>query len=273
MSSKAAMRTRPPTGFRVGIVYVVGSALFLAGVFALTQMGYLCSYPLKTAAVSKSFPKPDVRTGHRRRINRSLIWMGNREVDLVLRQLGNVQTYLEWGSGGSTQNFAQFAKKRAVSIEHNSRWCRLVDRRLQAANVTVEMRCVEIKKGRAGWAGGLTEGNYIQFRPYVDEISRLGQRTWDFVLIDGRARVDCAIKALSYISATSKVVLHDSERFSKRWNHMYLPMLEYYDVIESTGGPGRQGVALLMRKRAFQHLEGNHRAVQEILNERYKLSE
>lgn len=204
-------------------------------------------------------------------LNLSKILMSRSEVKVVLKYLKNgVNTYLEWGSGGSTQNFPEYVSGRAVSIEHDKAWCaRMRDVLRGKKGVPVEMRCVPVARGTMGWGinSPFEEGDYLVFRSYVDEIDRLGQQNWDFILIDGRARVDVAIKALSYLRNDSLVVLHDTWR--TRWK--YGAVYDYYDVVEETITMWSQGVAVMKRKKELAYLEGKQELVQKILDEKYGL--
>lgn len=207
--------------------------------------------------------------------NYSVIWMSPMEVNLVLRYLRGVRTYLEWGSGGSTHNFPQFASEVAVSIEHNQAWCNQVRARV-AQNprlAHLEYHCVPVARGHKGWGitGEFEEGSYVAFREYIDKIDTAGHETYDFVLIDGRARRDAGVKALSYIKPTSVVALHDSSRFLYR-NSNYKELQQWYKVVDSCGGSGRQGIAIMRRKEAYNYLQGNHSAVQAMLNKHYNMS-
>lgn len=206
-------------------------------------------------------------------VNYSAVWMSDIEIDVLLRHLGNVDSYLEWGSGGSTLNFAQFAKQVAHSIEHDKTWCsEMQDEITKLAKLrnVIQYHCVPVKRGTNGWGNKtpFEEGNYATFKEYVDKISDLGVQTFDFILDDGRARIPAAVKALSYINENSVVVLHDAERAFKSQRD-YHKIWNYYDPIDSVGGKERQGVVVLRRKPKYAYLEGNHRAVQNILQLEY----
>lgn len=207
------------------------------------------------------------------RINYSSIMMSPMEVDMVLRYIHWARTYLEWGSGGSTTNFAQFAKSKAVSIEHNEPWYKHMVQIVQANSLLarLDFRLVHIPPGHHGWGRihAFEEGNYIQFKEYVNEIDNVGIPLFDFVLVDGRARVDCAIKALSYIHNGSSVALHDSERMKNEGNESYNSVLDYYDQVEFVGGHKRQGISILQRKPKFYNLQANHAAVKALLDAKY----
>lgn len=214
--------------------------------------------------VSQVGPQTLKLAARRARVNMKDIWMDDVEIDVVLRYLKNVKNYLEWGSGGSTLNFAKFAKERAVSIEHNKLWCRMMPKKIKNANIRpVELHCIENSTNYNA------EGNYKQFKEYVDQISKLREPIWNFVLVDGRCRVGAAIKALSYINPKSIVVLHDSERMV-RYGSLYQPILNYYDILESIGGLRRRGISVMRRKNTMHYLEGDHEEVQKILEKTFR---
>lgn len=137
----------------------------------------------------------------------------------------------------------------------------------------VEFHCVPVVRGSEGWgiSNAYEEGTYKAFHDYVDEIEHVNLKLFDFILIDGRARVDCAIKALAFITDDSVVVVHDSSRMAYSGASSYREVLNYYDTVESALGMGRQGVSVLRRRPDLAYLQGNVSAVNEILREKYKL--
>ncbi len=182
----------------------------------------------------------------------------------------NISTYLEWGSGGSTYHFPQYVSKRVVSIEHDKKWCEKVKGEVAGTTkVPVEMRCVEVARGTDGWGtrDPFEEGNYKVFRAYIDEIDKLGAKNWDFILIDGRARVDAAIKALSYLRDDSILVLHDTWRLVRSYRDIY----NYYDLVDQSYTVWNQGIGVFKRKKKLAYLEGRRDLVQKILNKKYGL--
>jgi len=199
--------------------------------------------------------------------------MSTGELNLLLKYLTqDVTNYLEWGSGGSTENFPRYVTGRYVSIEHDKAWCAKVKARVSSR---VELRCVSVARGTGGW--GLhypfEEGTYPVFKKYVDEIAEVSKVTkgsylyWDFVLIDGRNRVDAAIKALSFIRNNSIAALHDSHRLRKH----YSDVLKYYDVVEEYIPQDARGLAILKRKKEFAQFEGRPEMAQKIIDYKYNL--
>lgn len=150
-------------------------------------------------------------------------WMSHHEYLLLAGYLPRDGKMLEWGSGGSTILNSAFVKE-LWSVEHNRQWCGQVQCLLRALNITnVRYVCSPVDKGHLGWKGGFTEGTRAQFLDYVEMVHRFNQ-TWDAVLVDGRARVDCAREVVPYLSRKgSTVALHDF------WNRPhYKSVLQLY---------------------------------------------
>lgn len=217
------------------------------------------------------------------KVNFSNVWMGDLEIHLALMHLGNVNSYLEWGSGGSTLNFAPFAKHRVVSIEHDHTWCqKMRHETAHMANLTskLDFRCVPKEQSpQPGLhqAAHHSDGTYITFRDYVEEIARVdADARYDFVLVDGRARVDCAIRALGFLTSNSILVLHDSSRIwdvERGTNGYYWPVRQYYKILHFLGGENKQGIAIMQRRAEFSNLEGKHDKVKQILLDKYNITE
>lgn len=107
--------------------------------------------------------------------------------------------------------------------------------------------CVE-REGGAEQSHGVSEGDYISFRPYVDTVDTPGlPEAYDFVCIDGRARLGAALKALPYLTEVSVVVIHDAVR--KRYDAVD----QYFEVVEEVmdnGQPAltKNGLKIIQRR-------------------------
>lgn len=154
------------------------------------------------------------------------IMMHRPEADLVASYLRPSDTYLEFGSGGSTLAFARLVRV-AYSIEHDCDWVRYVEAeaRRDGAIGNLVVKCVQMKQGQRGWGtwSKMEHGSYEQFREYVDVVKELGVK-FDRILIDGRARVGCALRVLPYLEEDGVVFLHD---FYARVD-LYKEVLKYY---------------------------------------------
>lgn len=200
-------------------------------------------------------------------IDYSVQMMHKPEVDLVASYLRPDAIYLEWGSGGSTLNFASLVSDM-FSIEHDCEWLRYVEDTMSSSNKSyhnVKTLCVAVEPGTKGWGttSSFEHGNYDQFKPYVDAVDTLGIRKLDVVFIDGRARMACALKVLPYLKKDSVVFIHD---FYTRID-IYKGVLKYYDevarVLATTEnrdprmGPIEepQGLVVLRRKSSIEDLD------------------
>lgn len=285
-SLSATMKRESPTKpFRRPPTYFLAGSLAVISVFAV-----LISKPRKNSVdvIGVTLPSENnVYTSNSQKSNNSLvedlnlssederffkrkslvdykkIFMDKVEVDFVLRHLDGKKNYFEYGSGGSTLNFVQFFDS-AVSVEHDRPWCEKLSELMKDKpwRSKLDYRCSFVENGNNN------EGNYVRFKHVVDQIDLANRQVYDFVLIDGRARVDSAIKVLGYITRETAVVVHDANRFT---NKEYEPMLEFYETVESISSETMRGIALLRRRKIFDHLQGNHSAVQSILNIKYKL--
>ena len=83
---------------------------------------------------------------------------------------------------------------------------------------------------------------------YVNSIDKLSVTTLDMALVDGRFRIQCALKLLPYLTNDSVLVLHDF------WiRKPYHKVLEYYYVI----GYARSVVALRKKGDLSEEQEKN----------------
>ena len=202
-------------------------------------------------------------------------WMHQKEIDFVIKHISNKPdaTMFEWGCGGSTLLFPKYVKKY-VSIEHNLDWYIDVQKAIEINNLNnIDFYLVDIPKGVPTlkeefydkWCeeiNTLSEQNlntvpeldyclypkkkYI-WGEYIDIIDEISPKIkYDFVFIDGRARADCAFKALEHTHNDSIVFIHDF--FGRERYHV---VLEYYDIIDSvreTQQDAGQTIVALRRK-------------------------
>jgi predicted O-methyltransferase YrrM len=120
----------------------------------------------------------------------------------------------EYGSGGSTLWLA----KRVgglTSVEHHAGWHARVEEELRQAGLT---NCsVELYEPTAT-GNGASDGPYRSpvvegnFQDYVKAISSLPDDSLDLVLVDGRCRVECVLRAMTKVKPGGMLILDDSDR-------------------------------------------------------------
>jgi hypothetical protein len=145
-------------------------------------------------------------------------WINAGAVRFLTDRLTPDMTGFEWGGGRSTA-FVAKRVSRLVSIEHKEKWRRRVAALLLREGVgNVEGRFLPPSDdpGRpearpALWREIGHVHRMPQFAAYADAILDFPEESFDFVLIDGRARVECALNAFCRIKPGGFLMLDNSE--------------------------------------------------------------
>jgi predicted O-methyltransferase YrrM len=153
--------------------------------------------------------------------------MTTKESLFLLSNIKKSDRVLEYGSGYSTLEISKNCKF-ILSIEHDEKWYNDV------TNMSKDLKNVEVilKKTNLPYIeGGYNCGTYDEFKDYIN--APFEYEKFDFVFIDGRARVECSKYVKNFINDDSLIFVHD---FSSRLdNHNYKEMYNYLELIESVG--------------------------------------
>lgn len=132
----------------------------------------------------------------------------------------SANSFLEWGAGYTTQMTIEHIGERAVelflTIDHNKEYLEKVVEPysecgyLHSKFMSLTGPCVDDRD---------TGLNYSTYPFTVN-------RTFDFIFIDGRRRMECATMALALSDPDSIIVIHDYRRTR------YQPLLAFYRIIE-----------------------------------------
>lgn len=167
-------------------------------------------------------------------------WTSPASIVFFNEGLDRTMTGFEFGSGISTLFFAQRLKE-LVSIEHDVTWHKQIQQRLTSAgitNVTYVLREPHAEGSEIEDVVQL-EGKMLQhgfssaFRDYSSFICQYPDRYFDFVLVDGRARVDCIIRSIPKVKDGGILVLDNSER--DRYKEVF-KLLESWPKVSTTTG-------------------------------------
>eukprot|EP00042_Codosiga_hollandica_P048176 m.534820 g.534820 ORF g.534820 m.534820 type:complete len:230 (-) comp57608_c0_seq36:133-822(-) len=186
----------------------------------------------------------------------SAVWMDSREREMVEKHLSPHMTMLEYGSGASTLHFSRRVKAY-YSVEHDLTWCASLRPLLEHLNLTsVHYHCEGMNEGVPApecfqVPGGASNhktcrSSYAQYKNYIEAPAQFNVK-FDAVLVDGRARPQCAIFAADLLASPSSIVfIHD-------WNERsgYHEVLQVYDIVEQqkeSTQPGGGGLVVLRRK-------------------------
>ena len=169
------------------------------------------------------------------------IMMAASSVKLVCNLLTPDTRVLEWGSGGSTLFFSKYVKSWDT-IEHNVNWIS------EMLEYTKDLSNVQFHSAKHTWNHAKdSDGSYKEFREYVEVPAHFENvQSYDIVIIDGRARVECGRSVLRnrLLAENGVVLIHDWERC------MYKEILDSFQVIkEDTSSKRHLGILVPVPKQ------------------------
>ena len=139
---------------------------------------------------------------------------------------------LEFGAGGSSAFFAEKGVRQLISVESDREW---INRLLLSNSMLREWAKARrwspfhVEIGATGeWGFPLSQEPDVAWLNYHQVIwDAVDASGLDFVLVDGRFRVACALQLLRTGEKTPLIMVHD---FTPR--EYYHVLLEYFDVVE-----------------------------------------
>ena len=163
--------------------------------------------------------------------------MDPAEIDVIRAFLRPDHVMFEYGSGGSTREWARYVKK-VYAAEHIGVWADRVAASLKSEgveNATIVSRQPDLeafdrlfpKCTRRGideeghlpdwcspnfdplWREAPENDRLAVFGSYVNAIAETGEQRYDVVLVDSRCRSECALRALDFVDDKSFVIIHD----------------------------------------------------------------
>ena len=139
-------------------------------------------------------------------------WMSKAEIELIKKYLTTDKIMLEYGCGGSTTYFPQYVKEY-YSIEHDIEWFHKVKsktqnlKNLQIFNIPKNSTTKNVVTAR-DWFSLDISSKYKDFYDYIRFPQKLNIK-FDIVLIDGRARPECAKFISDFLNHNAIVFIHD----------------------------------------------------------------
>ena len=184
-------------------------------------------------------------------LNDSIAMRPREQTALVHALLApGVRTYVEWGSGGSTELVSWLMNSRltssefrAYSIESSLGWMARMRERSRVIRVAEKKGRLRFLHGDIGVTGHLgypVDFNpereparalpYVDLRRHLPEVGRV-----DLALVDGRFRVACLLEVLTRLTPRrGRALLHDfapAERGFRARSARYAGALKFYNVV------------------------------------------
>jgi hypothetical protein len=166
-------------------------------------------------------------------------WLAASAIRFLDAHLTSQMRGFEWGSGASTL----FLARRTAfvrSIEHKAKWHRRITARLTETgltNVRLDLVPPEMSPPSSRRPHIWRERNLIMNKPdfnaYADAILDEPDASFDYIMIDGRARIACAANAMHKLAPGGLLVLDNSER--RKYRPIF-DMLENWPVTLHANG-------------------------------------
>jgi hypothetical protein len=146
----------------------------------------------------------------------------------------------EYGSGKSTKYFAS-KLRHLTSLEHDSSWFERVRFDIDKSRINnVDYHLIEKVESGEEIEEKVTIGNSAishsflpSFYTYSGFISQFPDEHFDFILVDGRARVDCIVRSIGKLKPGGILVLDNSER--DRYRQAFYLLKDWPSVFTTTG--------------------------------------
>lgn len=169
-------------------------------------------------------------------------WTTQASIKVFEKILHKNMVGFEYGSGNSTLFFTQ-RLNHLTSLEHDPTWYSLISEKLKKhALKNIDYHLIErdsagIREPATFFRDyGLKEDEFAvlyHYQNYFEFIKRYPDAHFDFIFIDGRARVECALNSIPKLKSGGILVLDNSDR--KRYEPIHKVLLSWKKVTTTTG--------------------------------------
>ena len=163
--------------------------------------------------------------------------MSKDEQAMLEKYLARATVVLEFGVGGSTGIAAQQPGIQLIGIDSHPDWiarCKK-DPRIARLDADNRLSLYHVDIGPVGdWGFPIDPASAPKWPRYsLDIWSKLGGRKPDFVFVDGRFRLSCALQTLLNLPDVQYLCIHDF------WSRdYYAPILDFVEVVDRVGELG-----------------------------------
>jgi len=157
--------------------------------------------------------------------------LANNDMNMFYKYLDNINTYFEYGSGGSTyQASIRNNIYKIYSVESDIQWQNKLKKIIKTNNIVYLFNEMNTQPDTWGNPGkNSTNEQKINYSNHMINLSNEEQQNIDLVFIDGRFRVACCLKCFNIIRDDCLIAFDD---FLNRKH--YHVVLDYFDIVEKT---------------------------------------
>ena len=152
--------------------------------------------------------------------NKNTPWLAQETVEFLKSNLKKDMVGLEYGSGFST-SFLADRSKLVVSIEHNKEWFDKIEAMIEENNIKNIQYIYSAENDPCDKSIDqvvkiLKEVDDFPFKTnflsYIDQVNQFEDNYFDYVIIDGRARVESFLASFEKLKKGGYMILDNSER-------------------------------------------------------------
>ena len=175
-------------------------------------------------------------------VNPKSPWTSQASIKAFEKILNKDMVGFEYGSGFSTLFFSKLLN-HLTSVEHNGKWFKIVKTKLKEQEIDnvdynfVPSGKVEINPDYTFYKDyQLTEKDFTirkEYHDYFSFISTFPNEHFDFIIVDGRARVECCLNAIPKLKASGLFVLDNSDR--DRYKPVFKVLKSWKSITTTTG--------------------------------------
>jgi hypothetical protein len=169
-------------------------------------------------------------------------WTSQASIRIFEKILTKEMVGFEYGSGNSTIFFAK-KLKQLTSVEHNAEWFKIVSAKLKEQGFTnvnyhhIPAENIERVENYTFYQDFKLDENDFQimkkYHNYFSFIKNFPDQYFDFIIVDGRARVECCLNAITKLKSGGIFVLDNSDR--ERYQPVF-KVLSHWKCITTTTG-------------------------------------
>ena len=192
--------------------------------FKMSVKTLACRPSIKTAKyVLKFFPQWwQHLSPERNSIKDKYPWLTFGAIEFIENIVKPYMTVFEYGSGGSTLFWSQRVEK-VFSIEHNKEWYDKMCAEFEKQKVSnVEYMWVEAENDpQYNSKNPLDPDSYLstgleftgkKFESYAKKINDVAVKSFDIIIVDGRARPSCILQALDRVKQKGYLIIDNTDR-------------------------------------------------------------
>lgn len=161
------------------------------------------------------------------------------EKELFAKYAQGRTSYLEWGTGGSSDTFTRLIEGPVYSIENFPQWCQAVQETpyvaCRIAEGSMSFHCIDTGPV-AAYGNPSRKEDVPRFVDYVhgNEAFPNLLPTYDLIFDDGRSREAVAYQAYHHMDADSVLLVHDYPNRDDMERQYYRDIERYFDKVDGT---------------------------------------